>query len=118
MSRVSPIILLIAACLDIFGLLCLALGFIFSPELGETFSFIPDFLGLFFIGGHEIFAKRRQAFSQVKGVRKKAIAKAKKKGGLKFFLYFLGELLPLIGAFPFWTIFVLSSAKKEKTRAP
>jgi hypothetical protein len=57
--------------------------------------------------------KRRRAISQVKKVRARAIAKARKKGGLKFLFAFLGELLPFIGAFPFWTLYVLSESRKE-----
>ena len=120
MNSVSPVILLIALLLDLFGLICLILSFTIGPEVGESISFVPDILGLIFIGGREMFIKRRKAFGQVGAVRSRAFAKAKRKGGLKFFLAFFGEILPFIGAFPFWTIYVLSESRAGKvaTYAP
>jgi len=117
MSNISPIILIMAMLLDIFGFICLILTFTMGVEIGETLSFVPDILGLIFIGGGEIFLKHRKAISKAGKARAKAIIKAKGKHGLKFFLAFFGELLPLIGAFPFWTIYVLSEAKKKEVPA-
>jgi hypothetical protein len=39
-------------------------------------------------------------------------AKTAGRGGLKFGVAILGEILPIIGAVPFWTIFVYSELKK------
>jgi len=117
MNNISPIILLIAVVLDIFGLMCLILTFTIGTEIGEALSFVPDVLGLILIGGSQMFMRRRQAFAQAKTARKAAISKAKKKGGLKFFGAFIGEILPFIGAFPFWTIYVLSTSSDEESVA-
>ncbi|MBU3913297.1 MAG: hypothetical protein KKE50_04350 [Nanoarchaeota archaeon] len=109
MSDVSPVILLIAILLDIFGLFCLILTFTVGATIGEGLSFVPDILGLILIGGSEMFMKRRQSFSQAKTVGTSAVSNAKKQSGLKFLGTFIGELLPFVGAFPFWTIHVLFS---------
>jgi len=103
MSDISPVILITAIMLDIFGLFCLILTFTVGATIGEGLSFVPDILGLIIIGGSEMFMKRRQSFS-----------KAKKQAGLKFLGTFIGELLPFIGALPFWTIHVLSGSKNSE----
>lgn len=51
--------------------------------VGEAFSPILDFLGLILLGGN-------------------------KKQAKKFYLSFAGELVPFVGAFPFWTFYVKS----------
>lgn len=111
MNNVSPVILLIAILLDIFGLICLILSFTIGTEVGETLSFVPDVLGLVFIGSREMFMRRRRAISQVGKIRAQAITRARGKRGLKFLFAFFGELLPFIGAFPFWTLYILSESK-------
>jgi hypothetical protein len=117
MSNISPLILLIAILLDIFGFICLILTFTMGAEIGETLSFVPDILGLIFLGGREIFLKRRRAISQAGKAKAKAMMKAKGKHGLKFLFAFFVELLPFIGAFPFWTLYVLSEAKRKEAAA-
>jgi len=100
-----------AFLLDLMGLFCLLLDFAGAPGLGESISFVPDFLGFVLIGGWQSFGelrKKRKALIE-KG---RSIRKAKKRG-LKFFFTFLGELAPYIGALPFWTWYVYSELKNE-----
>jgi hypothetical protein len=106
----NPVLLIVAIILDIFGFLCLMITLTVGPEVGETLSFVPDFMGLFIIGGFELYSHRRAFFKKAKTMRKKA----GKKGGFKFLGAFFGELLPLIGAMPFWTIYVITAGAEEE----
>jgi len=49
---------------------------------------------------------RKAAKKAVKKVAKKT-AKKGAKSGIKFFASLLGELIPYVGALPFWTIFIM-----------
>ena len=59
--------------------------------VGEVFSFILDILGFVLLG-----ATRKQT-----------------KG---FWLTFIGELIPFVGALPFWTLYVISEIRSESTK--
>jgi len=54
--------------------------------VGEVLSFIPDVVGFVLLG-------------------------ATKKQTKNFILSFIGELIPFVGALPFWTIYVISEIK-------
>lgn len=108
----SVIMIMIAICLDLFGFICFLFTLTIGTDVGETLSYVPDLLGLLFIGGARMFQQRRRAFAQAKKVRAQALMKAKKSGAGKFFLTFFGEILPFVGAFPFWTIYILSEARR------
>jgi len=56
--------------------------------VGEVLSFIPDVIGFIFLGVNK---------KQAKG----------------FYLSFAGELIPFVGALPFWTIYVMSEIRHE-----
>ncbi len=115
MNGINPILLLIAIMLDLFGFVCLIISLTLNPLIGETLAKIPDFLGLFLIGGFQLYSYRRAHFQKAKTIRKKA---ARKKG-FKFFATFFGELLPFVGALPLWTLYVVSTGKEaERQRAP
>lgn len=93
----------IAILLDLFGLLCLALNFFFG--IGEILSFIPDFLGLFIIGGWMLI--RSGIITETKGVKKMGTKIFKRLG-----LSFLVELIPVVGnVAPCWTLAVYFELK-------
>lgn len=71
--------LILALGLDIFGILC--------PLIDENLSFIPDFLGLLFLGSWRGITKRKSK---------------------RFWLAFLGELIPYLGCFIFWLLYTIS----------
>ena len=58
--------------------------------VGEIFSFILDILGFILLG-------------------------ATKKQTKNFILSFIGELIPFVGALPFWTFYVISEIRSEST---
>jgi hypothetical protein len=97
MSEISPIMLLLAIGLDAFGIFCIILTFTLG-SVGIMLSFVPDALGLILIGGREFFMSRRKKFLKSKTVRKQ---------GLKFAGTLIGEILPYVGALPFWTFYVI-----------
>lgn len=107
----NPALLIVAITLDLFGVICLIITLTIGPEIGEMLSFVPDYMGLIIIGGFELYSRRRAFFKKAKGMQK-GVSVGKKKG-LKFFSGFIGELLPIIGAMPFWTIYVITSGEKE-----
>lgn len=78
--------LIVALALDAFGIICfvLTLTIIFAP-IGEALSFIPDILGGIYFG-----------------------LGAKKSDRKKFFLSLVFELIPFLGTFFWWTIYVLT----------
>jgi len=57
--------------------------------VGEVLSFVPDVIGFAFLGVNK---------KQAKG----------------FYLSFVGELIPFVGAAPFWTFYVMSEIKAEE----
>lgn len=84
-----------AIMLDGFGLFCFFLSAGGDPSLGMSLSFIPDILGIFFLGGPRL-------------MKKKASGSKKNK---RFLLTVIGEVSPLLGdILPFWSI----SAWKQK----
>ncbi|MBU3964190.1 hypothetical protein KJ562_00425 [Patescibacteria group bacterium] len=77
--------LIIAIILDIFGFLCSAISLLGLPGMfiGGALSLIPDGLGFIFIGGMN------------------------RKKDREFYLSFVAEIIPGLGALPFWTAYVL-----------
>jgi hypothetical protein len=121
----------LAALLDIIGIICFIANVFFG--IGEIFSFIPDFMGLFFFGAWVTFRamtkpagkeKKQELAIKVAGRKKERKAMVKTTQGIikkgmkigrkgKFLLAALGELVPIIGALPFWTIYVYWELKSE-----
>ena len=120
------LMLFLAGLLDLIGLLCLIADLAFG--IGEIFSFIPDVIGIIFFGSWMLMrlqasgddvkdmtkqvSDKKQTMETSKKVLKKTAKKASRKG-LRFGLASLGELIPLLGALPFWTIFVISELKQD-----
>ena len=116
--------LFLAGLLDIIGIICLILDLLFG--IGEVLSYIPDGIGICFFGFWVIFRsqtkeagkeKKEELKEQLAERRKKRLKKKiAKKGGkkaLRFGLAALGELIPLLGAMPFWTIYVYLELKSD-----
>lgn len=64
----------------------------------------------------EVAQHRAKQEMEIRKAKEKLAKKMTKKGvkrGLRFALATLGELIPLIGALPFWTIFVYSELKNS-----
>ena len=119
----------LAIMLDIIGIICLILDLVFG--IGEILSFIPDIIGIFFFGfwifmksqedktykqaRTEITSEVAEHHREVQAAKKafKKGAKRASKRGIKFFAAMLGELIPFLGALPFWTIFVVSELRKK-----
>ena len=119
----------LAVMLDIIGILCLILDIVVG--IGEIFSFIPDMIGIFFFGFWMLMRSQgektyKQSRGEVAGevaehhrkvqTAKKAFKKGAKragKRGFRFLLAMLGELIPLLGALPFWTMFVVSELREK-----
>lgn len=119
----------LAVMLDIIGFICLILWL--AAGIGGILSYIPDIIGIFFFG-FWMFMKSREKTTYketrtemagevaehhrkvqtAKKVLKKG-AKRASKSGLKFFAAMLGELIPLLGALPFWTMFVVSELREK-----
>ncbi len=133
-SLFSPealIMLPLAALLDIIGIICFIANVFFG--IGEIFSFIPDFMGLFFFGAWVVFrSMTKQAGEEKKqGLTMKVAQRkneqkimVKKTQGIikqgmkigrkgKFLIAAIGELVPIIGVLPFWTIYVYWELKSE-----
>lgn len=128
-SFTSPegvLMLFLAGLLDLIGGICLIADLAFG--IGEILSFIPDAIGIVFFGfwmlmrsqasGNDVkdmtkqVSDKKQTMKKTKKALKKTAKKASKKG-LRFGLASLGELIPLLGALPFWTIFVISELKQD-----
>ncbi len=131
MSLLSPegiLMLFLAGLLDLIGIVCLILDLVFG--IGEVLSFIPDGIGILFFGfwsltrsqGEKTYKEAREEVAGKKAEHRKMVekkAKALKKGvkkgskkGLRFGLSAFGELIPFLGALPFWTIFVILEMKE------
>lgn len=142
-SFLSPegiLMLFLAGILDLMGIICLILDLVFG--IGEILSYIPDGIGILFFGGwifmrsvmkgqtveeakeevsetisdvKEAGEKRREAIRKKREMikkRRKLLKKGSKKG-LRFGLATLGEIIPFLGALPFWTIFVFLELKND-----
>lgn len=98
----------IAGILDLVGVICLVLDIFFG--VGEILSWLSDGIGIIFIGGWMFFRS-----GKVVGAPKRT------KGGLfsldflktifrgkykKFLTPIIGEVLPFVGALPFWSLAV------------
>lgn len=92
--------LLVAISLDMLGIITGILILLFG--IGAVLSYIPDFLGLFTIGawvwlrtGKMPLTKRLRRF-----LRRTAVAT-------------VGEMIPLVGILPLWTIYVFLELRKK-----
>jgi|AntAceMinimDraft_17_1070374.scaffolds.fasta_scaffold64896_2 hypothetical protein len=86
----------IAGMLDVFGFGCLFLSATGDAELGVSMSFIPDIIGIAFLGGPKL----------IKG----KINKTKKSKGILWTI--LGEICPFLGDIaPLWSISVWKRKK-------
>ncbi|MCK4355237.1 hypothetical protein KAW43_02760 [Candidatus Parcubacteria bacterium] len=130
MSPEGVVMLALAVMLDIIGIICLILDLVFG--IGEVLSYIPDFIGIGFFGLWILMrSQEEKTYKQARGEVASAVAehkrkvqaakKAFKKGakragkrGFKFLFAMVGELIPLLGALPFWTIFVLLELRGDK----
>ena len=128
-SPEGVIMVSLAAMLDILGIICLILWI--AAGIGGILSYIPDIIGIFFFGFWMLMKSREdktyketrtemasevaEHHKKIKTAKKafKKGAKRASKSGLKFFAAMLGELVPLIGALPFWTMFVVSELKEK-----
>lgn len=120
LSPEGIIMLPFAILLDIAGVIFLVLDIAYG--IGEIPSWISDVIGLIFFGLWILI--RSQSMARVKElkekvverreVRKRAVKVARRMGkiagrrGLKFAISVIGEILPIIGALPFWTWMVWS----------
>ncbi len=113
-SPEAILVISVAVLLDIAGILCAILIPVLG--IGVILSFIPDIVGILFFGAWMLFrGQGTEGIKQEIGERvdqKRKLKKAAKglKKGMKFGkfgLATLGELIPVVGALPFWTIFVL-----------
>jgi len=128
-SPEGVLMLFLAVLLDLIGIICLILDLVFG--IGEVLSYIPDGIGIIFFGAWIAFRSqgeksRKEAMKEVaekKAEHRKAIEKRKKmlkkgvkkgaKRGLRFGLSALGEVIPFLGALPFWTILVFMELKND-----
>jgi hypothetical protein len=119
----------LAVMLDILGIICLILWL--AAGIGGILSYIPDIIGIFFFGFWMVMRSQeektyKETRTEVAGevaehhrkvqTAKKALKKGAKrasKRGFKFLLAMLGELIPLLGALPFWTMFVVSELREK-----
>ena len=120
-SPEGVLMMTVAIGLDIFGLICLIFNIFFG--LGEIPSWISDGIGIIFFGfwlliRSQTLARERELVEKVmeKRMAIARIARTVKMGRilgrkLRFGIALLGEILPLIGALPFWTWFVYSELK-------
>ncbi len=125
LSVEGVMMLFLAGLLDLFGVICAILIAAFG--IGAILSYIPDVIGILFLGGwllsrprsevtQEVAQHRVEQEIKIKKAKEKTAEKMAKKGakrGLRFALATLGELIPVIGALPFWTIFVYSELKNS-----
>ncbi|MEA3453214.1 MAG: hypothetical protein U9Q96_02695 [Patescibacteria group bacterium] len=86
--------LVIAVILDIFGFFCTSITLLGLPGafVGGMLSFFPDILGFVFIGGFD------------------------RKKNRNFYLTFMAEVCPKMGALPWWTAYVLFGHKKKNAK--
>ena len=114
-GKIAPgdiVIFFMAILIDGLGVLCLLLDILFG--IGEIISFILDFSGFIIFGLWALAKGESLSISSVKkkGKAARAVKKAfAKKIGKRFAFAFAGELIPFVGALPFWTMFVYSIIK-------
>jgi hypothetical protein len=117
-SPEALIMLPIAILLDIAGIAFTILDIAYG--IGEIPSWISDGIGIIFFGLWILI--RSQTMARPKALAEKVIERRKtivravkqlrKMGrGLRFAISVIGELVPIIGALPFWTWFVYSELK-------
>lgn len=105
LTRPEVIMLLIAILLDIFGIICLILDIFFG--VGEIPSWISDGVGIVFISGWMWFRSGRvEVPERVKKGAERGLRKLFRGKWKKFLTPILGEVAPLVGAFPFWSLAV------------
>lgn len=117
-SPEAIVILPAAIFLDFLGLVLTVLDVAYG--IGEIFSWISDGLGIVFFGfwilmrsfsmakSKEVVEKVVEKQKTIKG----AVKGIKKMGrGLRFAVSVVGEILPLVGAIPFWTWLAWSELK-------
>jgi hypothetical protein len=122
----------LAALLDIIGIICFIANVFFG--IGEILSFIPDFIGLVLFGMWVSFRamtkqegkEKKQGLTMEVMERKKEQKTMKMKMKMsklkgvkigrfaKFGLASIGELIPIIGVLPFWTIYVYWELKSDE----
>ena len=103
------VMLSFAIMLDLIGLVVFILDFIFG--VGLIVSFVPDVIGLIFIGGWMFF---RTGHITITRKAKKTIKKGGKKILKRLGLAFLGELIPVFGDVAFcWTLAVYFELKNN-----
>ncbi|GAI16802.1 unnamed protein product, partial [marine sediment metagenome] len=111
-SFTSPealVMLSTAIILDLIGLFVFILDFFFG--IGLLFSFVPDAIGLIFIGGW-MFSRTGRVTVTRKA--QKTIRKTGKKLFKRLGLAFLGELIPFFGDVAFcWTLAVYFELKNN-----
>ena len=98
----------LAIFLDILGLIEVI------PVIGSALSYIPDLIGLIFIGGWMYFRSGRveipeRAERRFKGKFRK-LFRGKYK---KFLIPILGEAIPFVGIFSFWIFAVYFELTSE-----
>jgi len=95
----------IAGILDLVGVICLVLNIFFG--VGEILSWISDGVGIIFISGWMLFRSRRvEVPERVKRRTERGLRKLFRGKWKKFLTPILGEVAPLVGAFPFWSLAV------------
>jgi len=103
LTRPGVIMLIVAILIDIFGVICLLLDIFFG--IGEIPSWISDGAGIVFIGGWIWFRSGRVEVSErAKQRTEKGLKKLFRGKYKKFLTPILGEVAPLVGAFPFWSL--------------
>ncbi len=136
LSIEALIMLPVAILLDIIGLICTIL--IAVCGVGAALSYVPDILGLLFLGSWMFFRgqfrdaikrgdqaeEKKEALTQKvaqKGIeRKKMMKKMKKTSKIakvgrngRFLISLAGEMVPILGCLPFWTICVFMELKND-----
>ncbi|MCJ7786796.1 hypothetical protein MUP06_01085 [Patescibacteria group bacterium] len=120
LSPEGIIMLPLAILLDIAGIIFTILDIAYG--IGEIPSWISDGIGIIFFGlwiliRHQTMARPKELAKEVAERRKAikgAVKQAKKMGkGLRFAISTIGEILPLVGALPFWTWMVWAELRGE-----
>ena len=133
LSPEGIIMMAIALFFDILDILWLVLDLVFA--IGEIFSLISSILAFIVFGlwllisfgikmaiqlGPQVLEQRsqRKKSTQIFRAAVRTTGKAAKKGiktGLRFAIATIGEIIPFLGTFFFWTWFV-SSVLKDRSR--
>ncbi len=107
-SPEALVMFMVAGSLDLIGLILLILDFI---GIGLALSFIPDIIGLVFLGSWMYFRTGHVTISRSAG---KTIRKSGRKILKRLGLSFAGELIPLFGDIAFcWTLAVYFELKNN-----